>query len=506
MESYKEDKRGGALATEYRSDATSNGSLGFLHQILAVLPDESRGGWEEEYAYSLGVQAYIWGFPWIYLYQLRWLWTTEGGKAIAKAKGLQIPWAPLNTFFHAPDLATPENASGGSPNCDTLYSIAWLDVGRQPMVLHVPAIKDRYYCMQLVCLDSDNFAYVGSYATGTAEGDYLIGGPGWQGRVPAGVLDFLPRSRTPAVLIFGRTGVNNNSQAELDIARSIQKQYRLTPLSDWPHEPREHPTHVEAPVGIDYNDTRGAWITMNRAMTENPPGVLPGINQTQLIDLFATIGVGPNQSIEKRSPATILGLQRAAKDGIALLKKMAIGRGNEVNNWLYPPRDLGQAGQNSDFITRAAVQALAGIADHYPDEAVYINTAQDSDGNQLTGDAEYLLTFDPKDPLGGFPPFDEKYHGFWSVTMYQQSDYNLVQGSKSYSINSYDPKYSLRQEDGSLTIRMQRDEPKPEKGVYWLQTPPPSVGAFYLILRVYVPGPEVSYTQNWIPPTIKRVR
>src|SRR5215469_12558833 len=84
MESYKEDKRGGALATEYRSDATSNSSLGFLHQILAVLPDESRGGWEEEYAYSLGVQAYVWGFPWIYLSQLRWLWTTEGGRAIAK--------------------------------------------------------------------------------------------------------------------------------------------------------------------------------------------------------------------------------------------------------------------------------------------------------------------------------------------------------------------------------------------------------------------------------------
>jgi hypothetical protein len=73
-------------------------------------------------------------------------------------------------------------------------------------------------------------------------------------------------------------------------------------------------------------------------------------------------------------------------------------------------------------------------------------------------------------------------------------------------INSYDPKYSSRQDDGSLTIRLQRhDIEEPEKGVYWLQTPPPWVGTFYLILRVYVPGPEISYTQTWMPPAIKRV-
>jgi hypothetical protein len=152
------------------------------------------------------------------------------------------------------------------------------------------------------------------------------------------------------------------------------------------------------------------------------------------------------------------------------------------------------------------VQALAGIADHYPAEAVYINTTKDSDGNDLVSSGEYVFTFDPKDPQGGFPSFDETYHGFWSVTLYQTSNFNLVAGSKSYTINSYDPKYSSRQDDGSLTVRLQRNDiEKPEKGVYWLQTPPSQVGGFYLILRVYVPGPEISYTQTWMPPAIKRV-
>jgi hypothetical protein len=465
-------------------------------------------GWEEEYAYSLGLQAYVYGFPWIYLTQLRWLWTTEAGKAVAKAKGLTLPWAPLNSFWNSPELATPANTTGGSPNCDTLYSVAWLDLSREPQVLSVPAVTDRLYCMQMACMDSDNFAYVGTRATGAAKANYLIAGPGWNGEVPDDVLDVLPRSRTPAVLIFGRTGVNNDSKAELERAHAVQKGYKLISLSRWRRDGRapDHPTHAEMPVGIDYNDTRGAWITMNRAMTENPPGVLPGIDQTELLRLFATIGVGPGQRLKDHSPATLRGLQRAAKDGIALLKKMSVGRGKTVNNWNYPPPTVGRAGQASDFITRGAVQALAGIADHDPIEAVYINTARDANGQPLAATGRYTMSFDTAG--GGFPPFDSTYHGFWSITMYDSADYNLVKGSTHYSVNSYDPKYQARKQDGSMTVLIQRDRPTTiEKGVYWLQAPPPSDGgttsAFYLILRVYVPGPEVSVTQTWEPPPLQ---
>lgn len=72
-------------------------------------------------------------------------------------------------------------------------------------------------------------------------------------------------------------------------------QYTLTPLARWrnPELPPEKAPRARVPIGFDYNDTRGAWLTMNRAMTANPPGVSPGIEQRSLIDLFATIGVGP---------------------------------------------------------------------------------------------------------------------------------------------------------------------------------------------------------------------
>jgi len=479
-----------------RADDGSNFSLDLPQRTLS-----QTGEWEEEYAYALGIQVYIYGFPWIYNAQLRWLWASPGGKVLSKKKGLATPHAPINSFFYADKLSSPAIQTGGSPNCDTLYSTAWLDVAPDPIVLSVPEVSDRYYCIEMVCMDADNFAYVGARSTGTQAGNFLIAGPGWNGQVPEGVLDVLPRSRTPAILLLGRTGVNNTSQEDLNKARAIQEQYLLTPLSDWPNTPRPRPSKVMVPYGIDYNQTAGAWKTMNEAMTENPPGVPPGINQEQLLKLFATVGIGPNQNLDDQSEATRSGLQRAAEDGLAMLMKMSKGRGKAVNGWSYPPTDIGRAGQNSDFITRAALQSLGGICAHDPVEGVYLNVFTDSDNMTLSGQYRYTITF-----LGGeFPPCDTTKHGFWSVTIYN-STYNLVPGSSHYTVNSYYPEYQGRDSSGGMTILIQSDLPDelPE-GSYWLQSPGKTDDlTFYLILRVYIPDPSVSVTQTWAPPQIVR--
>lgn len=476
-------------------------SAGTLHDPSSQTNGEDEVSWEEQYAYTLGTQAYIYGFPWVYLSWLRWMWTTEGGKALQEQKGLKLPWAPVNSFFKSPVLASPNTSTGGSPNCDTLYAVAWLDVARGPIVVSVPEVNDRFYCLEMASMDSDNFAYVGTHVTGTAAGNYLIAGPGWEGEVPRDVLDILPRSRTPTILIMGRTQVLNTTEVELNRAIAIQDQYRLTPLSTWPHPAEPTKRDVIDPHSIinPTENTDGTWISMNRAMTENPPGVPPGINQLELLKLFATIGVGPNQSWEDQSPDTKKGLYRAAKDGLPLLTEMSKGRGKTVHGWSYPPRDIGMAGQNSDFITRAALQALGGIVAHNSSEAVYLNSAVDGRGKPLQAGTTYTIKFADKD---SFPPVDPTYFGFWSLTMYQ-ADHNLVKGSEAYSINSYYPKFRSRDSDGGMTIYLQADKPAHygSHGVYWLQTP--QTGTFYLILRVYVPGPDVSYTQTWKPPAIE---
>ena len=476
-----------------------------FHDSASKPDQQDDTNWEERYAYSLGLQAYVWGFPWVYLSYIRWLWTTKGGKALAKASHKNLPWAPVNSFFTSPVLASPSTPTGGSPNCDTLYATAWLDLRKEPMVLSVPPVRDRFYCLEMACIDSDNFAYVGTHTTGTAAANYLIGGPGWEGEVPRDVLDVLPRSRTPDIFVLGRTQVVRNTKVDIGVANEIQSRYQVTPLSSWPKiaKPTIH-DKIEPHSPINPTDnTEGTWISMNRAMTENPPGVLPGIDQTELLRLFATIGVGPNQSWENQSAATKLGLARAAKDGLAMLRKMTAGRGKQAGSWTYPPQDIGMAGQNSDFITRAALQALAGLIAHNPSEGVYMNSTVDRDGNQLEGgrDNSYTIKF-PN--AHSFPPFDPTYHGFWSITMYQSSDFNLVKNSKAYSINSYYPEFKSRDRKGGMTIYMQREKPKNHgsDGVYWLQTP--REGKFYLILRIYVPGPEISCTQTWHPPDIKK--
>jgi hypothetical protein len=158
--------------------------------------------WRETYAYTLGLQAYIFGFPYVYLPTLRWSWVTQ-----PKPAGGTTPYAPLNHFHHVRTLADADYRDGGSPNNDTLYSIAWVDVATEPVIISHPDMGKRYFTFEIASLDSDNFAYVGTRTTGGKADRFAIVGPKWQGRLPRGVAA-LPRSRTNSVLIIGRTLVD----------------------------------------------------------------------------------------------------------------------------------------------------------------------------------------------------------------------------------------------------------------------------------------------------------
>ena len=121
--------------------------------------------WREQYAYTIGVQAYIFAFPYLYLPGLRWSWVT-----VPKPSAGVTPYAPLNHFFHVQSIADASYRDGGSPSEDTLYSIAWVDVSREPVILSHPDMGDRYFAFELASFDSDNFAYVGKRMTGSRGG------------------------------------------------------------------------------------------------------------------------------------------------------------------------------------------------------------------------------------------------------------------------------------------------------------------------------------------------
>jgi len=177
-----------------------------------------------------------------------------------------------------------------------------------------------------------------------------------------------------------------------------------------------------------------------------------------------------------------------------------------VNGWSYPPIYYGKAGQMGDYLTRAALQALAGITAHWTVEAVYLNTVIDSDGDKLSGSQNYVIQFTED----SFPPFESEYFGFWSITMYNNS-YQLVPDSEAYTINSNNTQYQGRDSNGGMTILIQQDDPgELPEGTYWLQSPTANEDndyndGFYLVLRDYIPAPEVSTTQTWKPPSINKV-
>lgn len=445
----------------------------------------TKADWNELYAYTLGMQAYVFGFPYVYLPSLRWDWVTQ-----PKPPGNMTPYAPLNHFSHVRTLADASYRGGGGPNQDTLYSMAWVDVGKEPVVLSHPDMGGRYFTFELACMDSDNFAYVGKRTTGGKAGNFALAGPDWKGTLPNRVTA-LPTSRTPTVLIFGRTLIDG--MADAAAVNALQDQYTLIPLSLWGRKDAKLLESRDVWKPFDpKTDPLGEWRTMNRAMTENPPEA----RLAKLIEWFAQVGVGPGQDIDKRDDATKRGLARAAVDGRKMLNDVIrSGKlGKQVNNWNIPPRTLGRAGLADDFLLRGSLQCLGGIIANEPEEAVYYNTTMDGSGKPFDGAKAYTIRFAPSQ----LP----KVKGFWSMTLYDPT-YNFTPNPiNRYSIGDRTPDVK-RDPDGGLTVYIQSTSPGKDKESNWL--PSTTSGLFILVMRTYMPGEEI-VEQKWAPPPVVEVK
>lgn len=440
----------------------------------------TRFDWREQYAYSLGLQAYVYGFPLVYLSELRHKWATDASSH---------PYATPNHLYHFRTAADETYKDGGSPNTDTLYSWGFLDLSREPIVIAHPDMGDRYFTFELADMYSDNFGYIGKRTTGSRAGSYLIAGPNWQGVKPTDVISVI-RSPTPSVLVFGRTFINDPT--ELKEVTALQDQYGVVPLSLWGR------ANVDVPenhgVQVPFNratDPLADFRTINQAMDENPPRE----SERMLLEQFASIAVGQGQSaaFDKLDEPSKRGLARAATDGRKTVQEMVVEgvSGSNVNGWLYPSPDFGRQGLKADFRGRA-VCALGGIICNDAAEAVYIAAFNDIDHKLLDGANNYTLTF----AKGELPPVNE----FWSVTMYGP-DYNLVPNLlKRFAIRDRTPGVK-QSSDGSTVFYLQSASPGPDKEGNWLPTP--KAGRFSMLLRAYVPKQPI-LDRTWLPPTVKK--
>lgn len=443
--------------------------------------EDGRPDWPAAYAYTAGVQAFIYGFPYIYYAQLRHAWVTS------KRDPEVVPYAAVNHFWHAGRLLDATYLDGGSPSTDSLYSIAWLDLRREPVILSHPDMGERYFTFQLAGFTSDNFGYVGQRTTGTAAGRFAIVGPGWEGDLPPGVRR-AEQAPTPWVLVVGRTAVNG--AADLVTARGLQRQYRLTPLSLWGVVGAVVPERRDVYVPAGASDPLGPWKTLNAMLGENPPPPHHGV----LLEQVRNIGIGPGLDVEAQPDVVKDALARAAATGSTLLRQQFISGAwaRLVNSWRYPPAEEGRFGD--DFLRRAADQCLAGIAANDPAESVYLLNSEDADGAPFAPQGRYELRFGAEE----LPPVD----AFWSLAVYTADDLNLIPNPVDrYSVGDHAGNLA-RDDDGALTLFLQPEAPGGGADANWLPTS--GTRPWFLILRMYRPGVRV-LDGSWRCPAVGRV-
>ena len=402
--------------------------------------------------------------------------------------------APFNTISNEARVFTYKDTAVVTPNSDTPYSMLWLDLRAEPMVISVPAVaKGRYYSVQLTDGNAYNYGYIGSRATGIDAGDYLVVGPDWKGERPAGIRKVF-RSTTPYALTIFRTQLFN--AGDMSNVVKVQAGYKAQPLSAFLKQPAPPP----APK-VDFLPATTAGIKENfYQYLDAALQFVPVTPEDKAIRArLATIGIGPGKKFEfkdlslEHKAAVLL----AMKEGDDKVDKFLDSGMKDINGWKVGSLFGDRTFYNGDWLKRAAA-AKGGIYGNDGIEAMYPMTRVDGTGATLDGSKHnYTLTF----PAGQLPPVN----AFWSVTMYDGKTQLLIENPiNRYLINSPMLPAMKKNPDGSLTLQLQKASPGKAKEANWLPAPD---GPIYLVMRLYWPketAPSVlpAGEGTWKPPGI----
>jgi hypothetical protein len=315
--------------------------------------------------------------------------------------------APFNEIKNEARVFTYKDTTVITPNSDTPYSFAWMDLRAEPIVLSVPAVeRSRYYAVQLIDGSTYNYGYIGSRATGTEAGDYMVVGPEWQGETPAGIKKVF-RSGTQFSLGAIRTQLFTADDMPNVVA--VQAGYKVLPLSAYLRRPAPPAAPAVAFPPINEALARSNFFEYLDFVLQFES---PTANEAAIRADLARIGVGPAKAFAfkdlppEHKQAIVAGMQA----GQAKVVEGVATAGTNINGWRVSAM-LGDATFfNGDWLLRA-VGAQAGIYGNSAVEATYPITRTDADGQPLDGSKNnYTLTF----AAGETPPVN----AFWSVTMY----------------------------------------------------------------------------------------
>jgi hypothetical protein len=456
-----------------------------LPATILTAPRATAQALSEQQLYAIARDAYVYAYP-IVIMDI----TKRQATSVPNATTASLR-APINQFAHVRTYPKADARDVVRMNFDTLYSAAWLDVTREPMILSVPDTGGRYYLLPMLDMWTDVFSVVGSRTTGTQAANFAVVAPNWNGKLPDGIHKII--APTPTIWIIGRT--QTNGPDDYENVRKVQDGYKLTPLSQWG---RSFTPPNNAPVDAAVDTVTPPLTQMNRMdgvtvlnrLASLMQATPPHANDYPILFQLRQIGIEPGKpfDVSRLDPAQVRTINTAAKDALAdLAQSTKAGIGTQVNGWFYALDTIGTYGTS---YKRRAIISLAGLGANVPEDAVYPMTVVDGDGQPYIGAHRYVLHFE-KDKL---PPAN----AFWSVTLYDDNGFQVANSINRFAIGNHD-KLAFNS-DGSLDIYVQNGSPGAGKEANWLPAPK---GTFNLTMRIYSPRRELM-DGSWTPPPVRR--
>ncbi|MBX3076101.1 DUF1254 domain-containing protein [Candidatus Obscuribacterales bacterium] len=450
--------------------------------VAAYGKDEGQASHKDIYQ-----EAYVYGFPMVMNYGIMYEYFVDRNSGQFKA--------PFNQIYNEARVFTPKDTAIVTPNSDTPYSFVGMDLRAEPLVFSLPEVeKNRYYVLQFVDMYTHNYAYLGTRSTGNDAGCYMVAGPNWKGKTPSGIKKVIHCETQ-----FSLAGIRTQLLGADDMPNvaKVQAGYKVQPLSQFL---KQSPPEPAPAIDFPPFEKDGMKLQFPKFLNYVLQFCPPVDEEKALRARFSTVGIeaGKPFELEKLSDADKTAEALAVKDGYDSIAKRRDNIGNNINGWLIGSILGDRAFYHGDWVMRAA-GAMAGIYGNSAEEAVYPLAKNDADGQPLDGSKNnYKLTFAP----GEYPPVN----AFWSVTMYDGKTQLLVENSiDRYLINSPMLSSMKKNDDGSVSIYIQKDPPAAEYKSNWLPAPD---GPIYLVMRLYWPKdtqPSIlpAGSGTWKPPAIE---
>ena len=439
-------------------------------------------------ARETAIDAYMYAYPLVTMEMTRRVLTN-----VEKPEGSK---APMNQLARLRTYPPADDHSVTAPNADTLYTLAWVDVSKEPWVLSIPDMKGRYYLFPMLDAWTNVFQSPGKRTTGTKAQKYAITGPGWSGTLPASVMEY--KSPTALVWVIGRiycTGTPEDYKA----VHALQDKVSLVPLSAYgnPYTPPAAPVDPAVDMRtatreqINALDGVAFFKLFAELLKTNPPAA----EDSPMVTKLAKIGIVPGQDFDpaKLEPAVTKGLAAAVKPAqdkiTAWLKEAVVAGDSKVENgWMYF-KTVGTYGTN--YRQRAMI-TWYGLGANLPQDAIYPLSEGPDVLKKYSGEHTYVMRI----PKGQMPPVQ----GFWSVTMYDADFFFVPNVLNRYTVSQ---RNRLRTNaDGSIDLYIQHESPGKAKEANWLPAPK---GPFVMVLRLYWPNekPPSLLDGTWKIPEVK---